>query len=213
MEEIIGQAKHYKIKIIKHKRSKIQFILSVLSYALFIWLMLIGLTMLIYTANIKIKQLKGDNTPPALNAYVVLTGSMLPEIQIKDVVLTKKVPPEKLKKGDIITFISSDQRFPGVIVTHRIVDIIHDSQTGTYQFQSKGDNNNVEDLALVEEYNIIGKVIFKIPKIGYIQEFIASKGGLIFVVLIPSLIVLSYDIMKCIKKRKNKKSEKIGDII
>ena len=40
----------------------------------------------------------------------------------------------------------------------------------------------------------------KVPKLGYIQDVLASKGGLIICVLIPSLAILSYDIMKAFKK-------------
>lgn len=203
--------RHYKVKIVKERIKPLKFISSVISYAIFIWLLLIGGTLLVYVADIKLRAAKGDFTPPKYNAYVVLTGSMLPEIQIKDVVITKKYNPQDLEVGDIITFISSDQRLNRAIVTHRIRNKYYDSTTNTYTFQSKGDNNNVEDTALVESKNIIGKVIYKIPKLGYIQQILATRGGLIIIILIPSLAVLSYDIVKLIKntgkKVKNKKNQ------
>lgn len=203
--------RHYKVKIVKEKIKPLKFISSVISYALFIWLLLIGCTLLVYIADIKIRAMKGDNTPPKYNAYVVLTGSMLPEIQVKDVVITKKRDPKDLKQGDIITFLSSDTRLSGIIVTHRIKNVFYDSTTGKYNFQTQGDNNNVEDFALVQDYNVIGEVIFKIPKLGYVQDLLASRGVLIIVVLIPCLAVLSYDIVKLGKnigkKRKQNKSK------
>ena len=188
--------RHYKVKIVKERIRPLKFISSVISYALFIWLLLIGLTLLVYVADIKIRAMKGDITPPAYNAYVVLTGSMIPEIQVKDVFITKKRKPEELEVGDIITFLSSDSRMSGIIVTHRIKNIYYDSTTGRYSYQTKGDANNTEDFALAEDYNIIGEVIFKIPKLGYVQDLLASKGVLIIVVLIPCLAILSYDIVK-----------------
>ena len=66
-------------------------------------MLLIGGTLLLYVADIKIRAAKGDYSAPVFNAYVVLSGSMLPTIQIKDIVVTKKVPEEELKVGDIIT--------------------------------------------------------------------------------------------------------------
>ncbi len=201
--------RHYKVKVVKEKLKPLRFIYSVISYALFIWLFLIGLTLLVYVADIKIRAMKGDTTPPKYNAYVVLTGSMVPEINVKDVVVTKKREPKDLKVGDIITFLSSDERMSGIIVTHRIKNIYYDSTTSKYSFQTKGDANNVEDFTLTEGSNIIGEVIFKIPKLGYIQDLLASRGILIMVILIPCLIVLSYDIIKLArnmnKKRYNKK--------
>lgn len=201
--------RHYKVKVVKEKIRPLQFISSVISYALFIWLLLIGLTLVVYIVDIKVRAAKGDNTPPEYNAYVVLTGSMVPEIMPKDVVITKKRDPKDLEVGDIITFLSSDSRLSNIIVTHRIKNKYYDATTGRYSFQTQGDANNTEDFALAEDTNIIGEVIFKIPKLGYIQEILATKGGLIIIVLIPCLTILSYDIVKLGRNIKNKsKKEK-----
>ena len=199
--------RHYKVHVTKEKIKPLRFITSVISYALFIWLLLIGLTLLLYIGDIKKRAMKGDYSPPAYNAYVVLTGSMVPEIMPKDVVITKKREAKDLEVGDIITFLSSDVRLSNIIVTHRIKAKYFDSTTGKYTFQTKGDANNTADFTLAEDTNIIGEVIFKIPKLGYIQTLLATKGGLIIIVLIPCLAVLSYDIVKLIKNysRRRKK--------
>ena len=195
----LTKVQHFNVKIEKKKPGKLKFVIGVLSYAIFIWLLLIGVTLLVYVADIKIKQLKGDYTPPKYNAYVVLTGSMLPSIKVEDVVVTKKIDPKDLKEGDIITFASSDERFYGTVITHRIKKKYYDSTTKKYTYVSKGDNNNIEDSALVEQDRIYGKVILKIPKLGYLQIFLASQGGWILVILLPCLTVISFDIMKILK--------------
>lgn len=192
--------KHYKVKIIKQKERPLRYIVSIMSYALFIFLMLIGGTLLLYVADIKIRAAKGDYTAPMFNAYVVLSGSMLPTIQVKDIVVTKKIPEEKLQIGDVITFISPDTRFGGISITHRIIDKIYDENMGVYTYKTQGDANNVADAVPVPNANILGKVILKIPKVGYIQDVISSKGGLIVFVLLPCLAILSYDIFKVLKK-------------
>lgn len=202
--------RHYNVKVVKEKIKPFKFISSVISYAIFIWLLLIGLTLLVYIADIKIRAAKGDNTPPKYNAYVVLTGSMIPEIMPKDVVITKQRDAKELEVNDIITFVSSDPRLSNIIVTHRIKNKYYDSTTGKYTFQTKGDNNNVEDFSLAQEQNIIGEVIYKIPKLGYIQELLATKGGLIIIVLIPCLTILSYDIVKLCKRASTKKKNKMN---
>ncbi len=204
--------RHYNVKIVKEKISPIRFIINVISYAVFMWLILIGITLLIYIADTKIRAAKGDFTPPKYNAYVVLTGSMLPEIVPQDVVVTKKIEGKDLKVGDIITFVPSDSRISNIIVTHRILNKYYDATTNKYTYQTKGDANNTPDFTLAEDSNVIGKVIFKIPKVGYIQELLATRGGLIIVVLIPALIILSYDIMrlgKNIAKGKKKKTKTV----
>lgn len=201
------KAKHYRVKIVKVKTNPIKFIIGVISYALFIWLLLIGITLLIYVADMKIRESKGDYTPSKFNAYVVLTGSMIPNINIKDVVITKKVSAEEIKEGDVITFFSSDPRFEGITVTHRVLQKSTDKVTGEVIYKTKGDNNNVADGAPAYDYNVLGKVIFKIPMLGYLQEFLATQGGWIIVILIPCLLVISYDIVQ-IAKNIGKKSKK-----
>ena len=204
--------RHYKVHVTKEKIKPLRFITSVISYAIFIWLLLVGLMLLAYVADIKIRAAKGDTSPPIYNAYVVLTGSMVPEIMPKDVVVTKKREAKDLEVGDIITFLSSDPRLSNIIVTHRIKAKYYDATTNKYTFQTKGDANNTADFTLAEDTNIIGEVIFKIPKIGYIQSILATNGGLIIVVLIPCLAILSYDIVKLGKNVKNKVVKKKSEV-
>jgi len=205
----LNHTKHFQVKIVPKKEPLIKFIFGVISYAFFIWLLLIGITLLVYVLDIKIRASKGDYSAPTFNAYVVLTGSMLPEIQVNDVVITKKVEAEDLDVGDIITFASTDSRFAGTIITHRIIKKNPGVDGGGITFQTKGDNNNVADSALVPAANIYGKVILKIPKLGYLQEFLAAEGGWIIVILIPCLTVISYDIVKIVKGLKRKKYNNI----
>lgn len=198
-KSLFKTAKHFKVKVTRKKQNPFKFIISILSYALFIFLLLIGATLLVYVVDIKVREAKGEVVTPKYNAYVVLTGSMVPEILVNDVVLTKKVEESELKVGDIITFISTDPRFSGLIITHRIKQVFVDPVTGEYSFETKGDANNTVDFTHAKGSNVLGKVILKVPKLGYIQVFLAQKGGWILVILIPCLAVLSYDIMKLIK--------------
>lgn len=200
-------AKHYKVKVISKKKKPVQYIIGILSYALFIFLLLVGVTLLIYFVNIKVKQSKGDFSPPTFNGYVVLTGSMLPTIKVNDVVITKKVKGEDLKVKDVITFASSDPRFSGTIITHRIIEKFQ-TDAGLFEYRTKGDNNNISDDALVQDANVMGKVILRIPALGYIQTLLATKSGWIFIILIPCLCVISYDILKLFKVV-GKKTKKI----
>jgi len=206
-----ANAKHYKVRVINKKKRPIQYIIGILSYALFVFLLLIGITLLIYFIDVKVRQSKGDFSPPTYNGYVVLTGSMLPSISPNDVVITKKVSGEKLKIRDVITFASSDPRFLGTIITHRIIEK-YQTNEGNYEYRTQGDNNNTADDALVKDENVMGKVIFTIPKLGYLQTLLATQSMWIIVILIPCLCVISYDILKLFKivgKNTKKKMKKI----
>ena len=191
----------YKVKIVKKKPSPLHVAVNLFSYTLFILLLIFGLILLFYVVDNKIRMAKGDTTPAKYNAYVVLTGSMIPTIDINDVVVTEYVDTSDLDVNDIVTYYSD---YYGVNVTHRIIEKYYDDVNNQYTFRTKGDNNDSDDPSLVSGSSIYGKVVLRIPKLGYVQTFLANRGGWIIVVLIPCLLVLSYDIMKLFKMVGNK---------
>ena len=94
----------------------------------------------------------------------VLSGSMSPTFNRGDAVVINKLntaEKDKLKKGDIIQFVSGTK-----YVVHRINDITND-ENGNKMFITKGDHNNTIDATEVAMEDVIGKVSFVIPYIGY----------------------------------------------
>jgi signal peptidase I len=175
---------------------------------MFIVIMAILVLMVIYNF-IEIKIKKKDYANYFGYTYMnIISGSMADAINVDDYVFIK-LNAKDLKEGDVITFASSDTRFAGTIITHRIIKKNYNSKTKSYTFQTKGDNNNVADSALVSPNDIFGKVILKIPKLGYLRDFLASDGGWILVVLFPCLAVVAYDIVKIGKGLKRKKYKNI----
>jgi len=130
-----------------------------------------------------------------INIYTILTQSMYPTIKAGDVVVTSRQDGDKYNKGDIITFVSDMNG--GITITHRVEDVykINDS----YSYRTKGDNNNTADNEIVPGSSVFGRVVLKIPKIGYIQQFLSSMVGWIVVIVIPCLGIIIYDILKVIK--------------
>lgn len=94
----------------------------------------------------------------------VLSGSMSPTFNRGDAVVIQKLntqEKDKLKKGDIIQFVSGTK-----YVVHRINDITND-EYGNKLFITKGDHNNTIDYDKVHLENVKGKVAAIIPFIGY----------------------------------------------
>ena len=146
---------------------------------------------------------RGISKSPLLNAYVIVTESMVPTINVNDAIIVKRVKNNTLDIGDIITFSSNDIYFNGLTVTHRIVGKKLDVD-GNYIYRTKGDNNSLEDTALVDLDNIYGKVVLRLPKIGYVQGFVSTPLGFVLSIIIPVLIVVYYEawrIYKTIKQR------------
>lgn len=115
--------------------------------------------------------------------FVVLSGSMNPEIKVGDLVLVKEVDTSSLKKDDIIAYRDSQDK----VTTHRIVEVINNKEG--LSFITKGDANNTED-AEIKASQVEGKYIKKYPGIGKAVLFIQQPLGFAVVVLIIFIICL-----------------------
>lgn len=185
------------------------FITTVLMYSICLIMVIVFLAFVVNFIDNRHNLKAGNGKRQLLSAYTIVSPSMVPSINVLDVVVTKRVDsPDELQKGDIITFNSTDYRYSGITVTHRIVDIERTS-TGDYLYTTKGDNNNTQDSSRINFNDIYGKVMFRIPKIGYIQYYLSTILGWVAIIIVPAVAIIGYDIYKLIKTLKNSdKSEK-----
>lgn len=188
---------------------------KVLSWALFIILLIAAVFLLYYYVATKIYAAKGPGYEPKFSIYTIISGSMEPNIRVKDTVVNVRVKnPQDIVVGDVITFVSTSLLSPGTTITHRVVGITKD-ENGNICYQTKGDNNPIQDQACAKFHNVIGKVILKIPQLGQIQFFLASKAGWLICIIVPALIIICRDIMRITKltaiKKSTDKSEKKVD--
>ena len=173
----------------------IKFIMGVLSWTIFVILVLIAIFLVYYFVSTKIYAEKGEEFRPAIGLYTILTGSMEPNINSYDVIVDwTKFAPEDIKVGDVITFVSTSSLTKGMTITHRVIDIKQDASG--YSYQTKGDANLSPDTAYVPFANVEGKVLFRIPQLGRLQSFLATQGGWLVVVVIPALFIIISDIVK-----------------
>lgn len=194
-----------------------RFVAKVFLYSILIILVLVGVGFAAYSVDLVHNIRNGETKYPLLNAYIIVTPSMVPTIKVEDAIIVMRKEPEELKKKDIITFTSSDPRYSGLTITHRIVGI-EKMSNGELYYRTKGDNNNVEDATLVPASSVYGKVILKIPKIGYLQYILMQAYGWVILVVVPCLGIVIYDMYKIFasinkryKKTVNNKKEKNGD--
>lgn len=188
-----------------------KFIANVISWTSLVILILLALFLAYYTISTKLYAAKGEKFEPFISLYTIVSGSMEPNINIYDVVVSKKVnSPDEIKVGDVITFVSTSSISKGMTVTHRVVEIVKTENGVAYK--TKGDNNLSPDSAPAEYNNLIGKVIIHIPQLGRAQEFLAKKGGWLIVIVIPALFIIISDILKIFKLAGVKKEiEKIDE--
>lgn len=177
------------------KKSVFRMIIDIVSWTIFALLMLLAAFLIYYVIATNIYARKGERFKPIVSLYTIISGSMLPTIQVYDVVVNQRIDdPTKLQEGDIITFISQSKINYGETITHRIIKAT--SEDGKYYYTTKGDYNLVPDESPVEYNNVIGKVILKIPQLGQVQFFLLKQGAKLFLILIPAFGVLIYDLLK-----------------
>lgn len=119
------------------------------------------------------------------------------------------MPANDYKAGDIITFGEiSKTKTP---TTHRIKDIkIVD---GNPVYITKGDANNSEDNAEVLATSVKGKVLFSIPYLGYVLNFMRQPIGFALVIIVPATLIIWEEIKKIIGEiKKSKKKTESGAV-
>lgn len=100
---------------------------------------------------------------------VILTGSMEPKINVGDVILVDKRLAEDVNVSDVIQFKKED-----ILISHRVIEIVEGENGKSYR--TKGDNNQVPDVEPVEAWQIKGKVVYVVPKIGLPTLYVKTKN-------------------------------------
>lgn len=177
------------------------FVAKSLMYVIGLLFVFIVLLVLIYFVDTIHNKKSNNGKSPLFAAFIIVSPSMVPNINVNDAVVIFRSNPKNLKKGDIITFSSGDPNYSGLTVTHRIIGK-ELTDSGRYVFRTKGDNNNAEDPALVDESKVFGKVFFRIPKLGYIRHLLTTSSGFLILVALPAAAIIIYDVLKLIKKIK-----------
>ncbi|TET18948.1 signal peptidase I [Candidatus Bathyarchaeota archaeon] len=93
----------------------------------------------------------------------IASGSMSPALEAGDLVIIQGVSPTNIQVEDIIVF----DKPQGSRTIHRVTQI-QTLPNGTIQFKTKGDANAREDLQWIPEQNVHGRVIHRIPYIGWL---------------------------------------------
>lgn len=131
---------------------------------------------------------------PELFGYqfkVVLSGSMDPIFKTGSIILVEKLEDtENLKQGDIISFQQEDNK----IVTHRIIEVVNNSN-GVF-YRTKGDANEEPDINGVLPANVVAKYSgITIPFIGYFLNFASSPVGTGLLLIIPGILLIIYSVI------------------
>ncbi|MFQ5782433.1 MAG: signal peptidase I [Nitrosopumilus sp.] len=131
--------------------------------------------------------------------YVVASGSMIPVLEIYDVLIVQGHEPfEDIEIGDIIVFNRPSDH--NRVIVHRVASILNDDPK---TIRTKGDANPASipgtDFPITEE-EYIGKVAYILPQVGYVTQIL--KPPINYVII---AIVIGVMIVKQMSKKKKEK--------
>lgn len=158
------------------KKSTIKIVKNIIEYIIIFVIILVN-------AILVIKSINNPNKTPDIfgkKAFVIISGSMIPKIQVGDIVIVNNTNNAKI--NDIIAF-----KRGSTVIVHRIIKEMDVS--GKLMYQTKGDNNNIPDTELVDISEIEGVYIGKIPFIGKILMFMYNNLSIIVVLIVVILII------------------------
>ena len=178
------------------------------------WLLIIALVLTVILSMVT----RFSGKTPSVFGYTlqrVSSGSMVPALQVGDVILSKKTDdPSTLKKGDIITFRGGSE-FSNNHVTHRVITAPYTNESGVLVLQTQGDANNASDPPI--KASSVESIY--ITTLGWLTKmyeiFLSPWGLLIFIGLL--LFVFFDELLNIVRivtgNYKDEDEEDINDII
>jgi len=136
--------------------------------------------------------------------YVVASGSMIPVLEVYDVLVVQgHVPFEEIEIGDIIVFNRPSDH--NRVIVHRVVSIIDEDPK---IIRTQGDANPASipgtDFPISEE-EYIGKVVYTLPQVGYVTQLLKPPTNYIIIAIVIGVMIIK-------QMMGNKKKEKITDL-
>lgn len=145
------------------------------------------------TALVLVPKLSGGH------ALTVLSASMTPAYAPGDVVVVVPRPAADLQVGDVVTFMPK----PGdpTLVTHRVIHKLL-TPTGT-QFITRGDANGSDDVPITEK-QLLGAVLYKVPKVGWALNALDATSGRGLVVGGIAVVLIAWGVAQLVARPSSK---------
>ena len=155
---------------------------------------------------------RADRNLFGYKAFIVLSDSMSKtDFNAGDLVLVKAVDPATLREGDIIAYTSQNSANYGETVTHKIRKITTDTN-GDPGFVTYGTTTDTDDETIVTYPYVLGKYEKHIPKVGTFFQFLKTTPGYIVCILIPFLLLILSEGIRCIRLFRNYKAEQQAEL-
>ena len=178
-----------------------------------VWMMVaLAVFMMIFTVISVSTFDRADRNLFGYKAFIVLSDSMSKtDFSAGDLVLVKEVDPSTLKEGDIIAYTSQNTSNYGETVTHKIRRLTTDAN-GEPGFVTYGTTTDADDETIVTYPYVLGKYQGRIPKVGAFFQFLKSTPGYIVCILVPFLLLILLEGIRCIRLFRKYKAEQQAEL-
>jgi len=121
--------------------------------------------------------------------YVVVSGSMIPVLQVYDIIVIQGHDPfEEVEIGEIIVF--DRPKDHNRVIVHRVVSITNEDPK---TIRTQGDANPASipgtDFPITEE-EYIGKVAYIIPQLGYVTQILQPPTNYIIIAVVIGIMII-----------------------
>ena len=121
--------------------------------------------------------------------YVVVSGSMIPVLQVYDIIVIQGHDPfEEVEIGDIIVFDRPSDH--NRVIVHRVVSITNEDPR-TIRTQGDANPGSIPgtDFPITEE-EYIGKVAYIIPQLGYVTQILQPPTNYIIIAVVIGIMII-----------------------
>lgn len=129
------------------------------------------------------------------HVFVIRTGSMEPELNIDDVIISRQYKGEDLVAGDVVTYIGKEGVMKGQPVTHEVVRV--DGNTVV----TKGVANPTEDKPITRS-DIVSVMVYKTVVLDKIYRVLNSTPGFICLIVLPLTAMIVAEIIGTVREIK-----------
>lgn len=181
--------------------------------SVFVWLIVaLAVCMMVFTIVSVTTFDRADRSLFGYKAFIVMSDSMkATDFDAGDLVLIKEVDCSTLKEGDIIAYTSQNASNYGETVTHKIRSLTTDVN-GNPGFITYGTTTDTDDETIVTYPYVLGKYQSHIPKAGAFFQFLKTTPGYIVCILIPFLILILLEGIRCISLFRKYKAEQKAEL-
>ena len=139
--------------------------------------------------------------------FRVITGSMIPQYDVGEVVISKEINPNKIKVGDDIVYMGTYGEYNGKIIMHEVVRIDKDENGNNTNFHAKGLNaNSIEDPQIKAD-QIYGVVKLKSGVLTFLYNLATNiYTAFVIITILAFNVFVSFSLPEKIKNKQLKEA-------